>query len=175
MSILSNVHIYKKTANPTSAPLEVGQHWINTSNGNHYLSNGTSGPSDWVLITNTLASEANSVINNFICDNSVVVGDLLTMDPIANHLVTVTNNAIATIPNGIFGVCHAKPTAGTADVLTMGIFTGVTGLSAAQPVFVSTTGTVTHTIPSTGVVQQIGFSKSATSYFINLLTPIHRG
>lgn len=47
------LHVIKTTTNPASAPSQVGQHWINTSNGNHYLSKGTSTVGDWALITSS--------------------------------------------------------------------------------------------------------------------------
>jgi hypothetical protein len=44
------VHVIECTSNPVAAPSFVGQHWINTSNGNHYLAKGTATVNDWVLI-----------------------------------------------------------------------------------------------------------------------------
>lgn len=43
-----NPHIVRKTTNPTSAPPEVGIHWINTVTSEEYFSVGTSSVNDWL-------------------------------------------------------------------------------------------------------------------------------
>lgn len=46
-----SLHVTRSTSNPAAAPTTAGQHWVNTSNGNHYLAKGTSSVADWVLLT----------------------------------------------------------------------------------------------------------------------------
>lgn len=174
MSIGSNVHIYKKTTDPSSAPLEVGQHWINTTNGNHYLSKGTSSSADWILVGVGSATDAPSVINQYTSTSGTSALDLVVLNS-SGEAVKITTNSTTDIPTGILGICTSKPSSTTANVLTMGIVSGYSSLTVGAPVFVSTAGVLTQTVPSTGVVQQIGFAKSATSIFVNLKVAMHRG
>lgn len=44
----SNVHVFRKTADPSAAPTDVGQHWINTSSGGQWMSNGTASVANWI-------------------------------------------------------------------------------------------------------------------------------
>lgn len=48
---MANAHVIRCAVGPTNAPEQVGQHWIDTTNGLHYLASGTSSVSDWTLIT----------------------------------------------------------------------------------------------------------------------------
>jgi hypothetical protein len=45
-----NIHVYECAGPPTIPPTHVGQHWVDTVNGDHYLANGTSSINDWILI-----------------------------------------------------------------------------------------------------------------------------
>ena len=45
----SNVHVFRKTVDPSAAPTDVGQHWINQTSGSHWISVGTSAVGDWKL------------------------------------------------------------------------------------------------------------------------------
>jgi len=45
-----NVHVIECNVDPSTAPDMVGQHWINTSNGCHFLSNGTATVANWIKI-----------------------------------------------------------------------------------------------------------------------------
>src|SRR5574343_1756410 len=86
----------------------------------------------------------------------------------ANSVTKLTNNSVSSMPNGIFGVGLIKPSSLQITVLFMGIMAGYSGLTTGAPVFISTTATPTHTPPSTGIVQQIGFAVSQTEIMINL-------
>lgn len=107
-------------------------------------------------------SDAGTLQTNFVKVN----GD--------NSVTKIVDNSSGEIPNGIFGVCFAKPTAILADVLFIGVLGGYSGLSIGQPVFVSTAGGPTHTPPTTGMVQQIGFAISSTEIFFNFMQAIRR-
>ena len=45
-----NVHVIESTNAPTLAPTDVGQHWINTSTGAMWQSNGTATVANWVKV-----------------------------------------------------------------------------------------------------------------------------
>jgi len=47
-------HIYKKAGPPTFAPPQIGHHYINITNGDQYLSSGTSSPSDWTIVSQSV-------------------------------------------------------------------------------------------------------------------------
>lgn len=57
-----NVHVIECNGPPTSAPDMVGQHWIDTSNGDHYLSNGTTDVSNWALVIDNHAEKVFEVL-----------------------------------------------------------------------------------------------------------------
>lgn len=40
-------HVIAQSGAPTAAPEFVGQHYVNTDNGDHYLASGTSASADW--------------------------------------------------------------------------------------------------------------------------------
>lgn len=42
-------HIFTGSGKPTSAPTAVGQHYIDTTNGGHFISVGTSSVNDWKI------------------------------------------------------------------------------------------------------------------------------
>lgn len=45
-----NVHVIESIANPSAAPTDVGQHWINTVTGEQWFSKGIALVSDWALL-----------------------------------------------------------------------------------------------------------------------------
>jgi parallel beta-helix repeat protein len=55
-----NIHVIECTSGPTAAPDFVGQHWVNTTSGQHFLSVGTSTVADWLEVgvgeTNTASN-----------------------------------------------------------------------------------------------------------------------
>ncbi len=113
------------------------------------------------------------VLDTFDTPMATAANDFVVVTT-TNTVAKVPDNLTTTMPRGIFGVCSNKPTATTADVIFIGRVSGFSGLTVGLPVFVSTTGTATHTAPTTGMVQQIGFATSATEIFVNLLQPFRR-
>lgn len=91
-----------------------------------------------------------------------------------NTVTQITDNASGTIPNGVFGVGLSKPSALQIDVVFTGIVGGYSGFTIGSPLFISTLGVPTHTPPTTGMVQQIGFAVSATELFVSLMQPMRR-
>jgi hypothetical protein len=92
----------------------------------------------------------------------------------ASTVQNITDNLAATIPNGVFGVGYNKPSATSIEVIFGGIVGGYAGFTTGLPLFISTSGVPTHTVPSTGMVQQIGFAVSTTELFVQLMQPMRR-
>jgi hypothetical protein len=119
------------------------------------------------------ATSAPRLIATFDTDVGTAVGDIVTVNG-TNSVTKIGSNSSVVIPNGIFGVAYYKPTAITVEVIFIGIVGGYVGLSAGEPVFVSTAGLPTHTVPTTGMVQQIGFAVSTTEFFLQMMQPMRR-
>ncbi len=91
-----------------------------------------------------------------------------------NTVQQITDNFSATIPNGVFGVGLSKPSLLQIDVTFTGIVGGFAGFTVGSPLFISTAGIPTHTPPTTGMVQQIGFAVSTSELFVQLMQPMRR-
>lgn len=118
-------------------------------------------------------SSAARLVAQFNTDVGTVVGNLVRVNG-TNSVTKIVDNLATTIPNGVFGVAYNKPSATLVDVLFTGIIGGYGGFTTGNPLFISTGGIPTHTVPTTGMVQQIGFAVSSTEFFINLLQPMRR-
>ncbi len=46
----SSVHVFRKNSAPASAPTDLGQHWVNETSGEQWLSVGTASVADWILV-----------------------------------------------------------------------------------------------------------------------------
>ncbi len=62
-------HVIKCAGAPTEKPTAVGQHWINTLTGEHFLSNGTVSTANWILFLETpfqdpMTSRGDVIIRN---------------------------------------------------------------------------------------------------------------
>lgn len=110
------------------------------------------------------------VIDTFDTNVGTSVGDLVIVTG-ANFVEKFADNANATIPHGVFGIVFTKPTTVRAEVLFLGIKSGLVGLTPGLPGFVSTSGGITQTKPPTGTVQPIGFAIRTTDFFFQLGTP----
>lgn len=120
------------------------------------------------------ASEAaQRILADFNTDAGTFAGDPVRIN--ASETVTaLTSNTAAQIPNGAFGVCYDKSSAVLCRVLLVGRLTGYSGLTIGSPIFIHTDGSLTHSVPNTGTVQQIGFAVSVTDIFFNFLQPMRR-
>ena len=118
------------------------------------------------------SADAPKLIETFSCDAGTAVGDIVIADSTSGTVLKIADNLSSTIPNGIFGVVFAKPSSTTASVLFSGIIDAYSGFTVGLPIFVHTDGTPTQTIPTTGILQQIGFAVSSTSFFVQLLLPL---
>lgn len=119
------------------------------------------------------ATDAPMVLSTFSTAVVTAPKDLVILTG-TNTVSKITTNASGTIPNGIFGVGLIKPTSLSISVVTMGKVGGYSGFTPGRALYISTTGTPTHTAPSTGTVQQIGFANSTTEMFVNLMQPFRR-
>jgi len=123
--------------------------------------------------TGGVASQAPKLIETFDTDVGTLAGDFVKVSGV-NAVTKVSDNLIATIPNGIFGIGLSKPSPLQIEVIFIGIMGGYAGLTAGLPLFVSPTGTPTHTAPTSGIVQQIGFAISADQLFLQIGQCIRR-
>jgi hypothetical protein len=124
-------------------------------------------------LTGIVAASAPRLIKTFTTDLTTQPGDLVRVN--GNNTVTViADNSSGEVPNGIFGVGYSKPTTTSIEVLFCGINGGYSGLTAGAPVFISVMGVPTHTVPTTGMVQQIGFAVSSSEIFFNLMQALRR-
>jgi hypothetical protein len=118
-----------------------------------------------------VATQAPKLIVTFDTDTSTQVKDLVYVAG-QSFVSKIPNNSSLIIPNGVFGVCITKPSATQAEILFLGIVGGFSSLTIGVPVFVSALGVPVQTIPTTGLIQQIGFAVSATEIFFNIMSPI---
>lgn len=114
-----------------------------------------------------------SLVKTFNTDALTLAGHLLMVNG-TNSVTQITDNLSATIPNGIFGVGLSKPSTLQIDVTFIGIVGGYVGFTVGNPLFISTGGVPTHTVPATGMVQQIGFAVSTTEIFVQIMQPMRR-
>jgi len=137
---------------------------------------GPQGPSGPVGPAGTTPTTVPKVSTVFNTDVGTVPGNLVKVNG-ANSVTKVTDNLPATIPNGVFGIGLAKPSSLQIEVLFIGIISGYAGLTAGLPLFISATGTPTHTPPPLGtpaILQQIGFAISNTDLFVQMYQPMRR-
>jgi hypothetical protein len=157
---------WTKTGNIKGEKGDKGEKGKDGRNGAQWLPEASTGGSG-------VATQAPKLIATFNTDIGTQAGDLVVVN--GNNTVTkITDNSPATMPNGIFGVGFNKPSSFTIEVIFIGIKNGFAGLSTGIPLFVSTSGVPTHTVPTTGMVQQIGFAVSATEIFFQLMQPMRR-
>lgn len=118
-------------------------------------------------------STVSRLLVTFTTDAGTAVGNLVYLNGV-NTVTKTTDNASGTIPHGVFGVGYSKPSPTQIDVLFSGIMGGYAGFTSGSPLFISTGGIPTHTVPTTGMVQQLGFAVSSNEFFIQLMQPMRR-
>lgn len=116
---------------------------------------------------------ASKLIATFDTALTTTPGQLLVVSG-ASFVSPIADNDSLTMPNGIFGICFSKPTTTRANVIFCGVIGGYLGFTVGSPLFVSTLGTLTHTPPATGMLQQLGFTISTTEFFLQMMQPIRK-
>ena len=111
------------------------------------------------------ATQAPKIVASFQTDALSLIGDLCVVN--GTKTVTKINSNLSTeIPKGIFGIITTKQSDTECEVLFVGIQGGYSGFTTGQALFIDTSGTLTHTVPLAGTVQQVGFAVSETEIFV---------
>lgn len=115
-----SVHVLKRTTNPSTAPAQVGSHWINETTGRHWLAKGTASVADWVEFT----ADTDTGITQLTGDVTAGPGNGSQAATIANG--AVTNAKVAS------GIDAVKIGAGSVDNTEFGYLNGVTSAIQTQ-------------------------------------------
>jgi hypothetical protein len=134
---------------------------------------GPQGPQGPVGPAGPSSTTSLRVTSTFTTDVGTNVKDLVKVSGVSS-VTKITDNSTASIPNGIFGLGYQKPSPTQIEVIFLGILGGFSGFTTGSPLFISTLGTLTHLVPASGMVQQVGFAISTTEIFINLMQPMRR-
>lgn len=118
---MSFLHMIECTVDPAAAPDEVGQHWVNTTNGCTWFSVGTSAVSDWLKLGDTNLSriisasiDGSNVLTLTRDDTSTITVDLSQLDDTA--AIAVVQAALdAHIADADIHIDWTAPGAGTID------------------------------------------------------------
>lgn len=82
------------------------------------------------------------------------------------------NTDFATV-NKAIGLTQGAAITGADVVIVISTeLDGFAGLTPNDPIYLSTNGTVTQTLPLTGYIQQVGVAISTTKILVNLMMPI---
>jgi hypothetical protein len=119
---------------------------------NNYATINPIAPAVWIEVTKN-------------CDPSIAVGDFVYVDPI--NVDFVIKNIDNTPDYPTIGVVIAKPSTTTCRVALYGEIAMFTGLTQADYVFLSTTGTATSVPPTTDYVQILGYATTPTKMILN--------
>lgn len=112
------------------------------------------------------ATSAGEILVPMACAAGTLVGDIVIPDPSTdNTVLSLANNTYSGL---VFGIIHDKPTATSCNVQTSGSYSGASGLTRGQPVFVSATGTPTTTAPALNSIQVIGTAFSSTRFVVDI-------
>ena len=106
------------------------------------------------------AASANRVLIPFACDISTTSGDLVYPDSVTDEkVISATDN---TEIKQVIGIVYNKPQTNSCNVLVLGTFDGFSGLTKGDRIFLSTSGSLTTTKPTTGYMHNLGVAISAT-------------
>lgn len=109
--------------------------------------------------------KAKSIVETRNCLASANVGDLVVeSDVIFDMVDTVTDN---TDLRPVFAMIISKPSSTTCEILILGQVTGFSGLNKGYKVFLSETGGLTSTPPTTGYMQSLGVAKESDTVDFN--------
>lgn len=150
------IHIIKATVDPSSAPLRVGQHWINTTTSVEFFSVGTSSVSDWVESVTTGSVAA------------AIAAHVAAADPHPTYLTAAEGNAaytpLAHVGSG--GAAHANATTSVAGFMSAADKTKLDGIGGARIIKSGTVASGSFTgAPRTATVT-FGTAFPTTNYSI---------
>ena len=97
---------------------------------------------------------------------------------LGGHRVVMANgyyadNSDMNTVNRAIGVTQGAATAGSqAVIICQGALDGLSGLVINNPLYLSSNGTVTQTLPVAGYIQQIGVASSETRAIIGIKMPL---
>lgn len=114
-----------------------------------------------IRISPEVIESAKSIQDNFSCDGSAAIGDLVRASAtIAGGVDVAADNSVK---RPVIGLILAKPSATVATVLLLGKITGLAGLTQGDTLFLSGTGTFTGTVPvGAGYIQILGVAVNTT-------------
>lgn len=123
-------------------------------------------------LTAALVDGSKRILHEFACEASAAIGDVVYCDPATDNKVLVNTDNLEFERS--IGVIESKLTDIRCEVCVLG-FTGNTyaGLTQAEPVFLSVTGTITSIQPTGGYSQMLGICYDATAGKI-LVNPEYR-
>ena len=98
------------------------------------------------------------------CSSGAAVNDWVYHSKVADDTVVVHTNNTIDVPT--LGIITDKPTSTTADVLMLGLYSGLT-ISTRGVIRLGTTGTATGAVVTTGYIQNLGQSFGNNVIFVN--------
>lgn len=130
---------------------------------------GTSGGTGGGTVT---TSEAAKSVKTSIVVDSVIGGNRAVIRTATG--LALANNTDAGHSGLVIGITqNAASAGGTVEVVNEGELEGFSGLSVNSPIYLSTNGLLTQSLPASGFIQQVGMALTATKIFVHLFTPIH--
>jgi hypothetical protein len=112
--------------------------------------------------------QATRVVLEFDCAVSAAVGDIVYQDSLNDSAVIVTSDNTSVQP--AIGVIITKLTVTRCEVLILGIYTGFSGLTIGRSVFLSSTGGITSTDPTSGYSHKLGVAVAPDTVFFSPTT-----
>jgi hypothetical protein len=117
-------------------------------------------------LAGVVIAEAKTVISNFNCEATAVVGDVVHVSEFDNNTVITNVDNLHSRPT--IGILIEKLSATECKVLTHGKWTqSYLGLEKGKKVFLSVSGSLTTTPPNTGYVQVVGLCYEEDKIFVN--------
>lgn len=110
----------------------------------------------------------NFVVDDRTCLASANVGDLvMESETLVNRVDVVVDNSDI---RPVFGIIIEKTSDTECVVLMVGVVGGFSGLTKSRKIFLSTTGSITSTPPTTDYMQSLGVAKedSVIDFFPNV-------
>jgi len=146
----------------SGVPSNLGAYYYKTNDGTRYEKTGSSDTA-WTLLGSAgSATEAEKIIITRNCASSASSGNLVyESNSIANGVDVSSGNSD---DRNIVGIIISKPTSTTCKVLFEGTYsTSLSGLTKSDKIFLSSSGAVTSTAPTSDYVQILGNAIDATA------------